>query len=102
MVANCPEGRSNHEQWFCTGLGFNPNGARGPLSPCYRAPPKLPPIRLGNEHAPDRLWPVALFEQFHLKLTEELLHSLRFESAGVPVVPLLRRAGLTAEMIGDP
>ena len=27
---------------FCTGLGFNPNGARGPLSlsPCYRASPK--------------------------------------------------------------
>src|SRR5512139_2921965 len=48
----------------------------------------LPPIGLGNEHAPDRLWPVALFEQFHLKLTEELLHSLRFDGLdGLAVDP---------------
>ncbi len=41
-----PTGQINDEQWhrfspeFCKGLGFNPNGARGPLSPCYRAPSK--------------------------------------------------------------
>src|SRR5262249_2175678 len=58
----------------------------------------LPPIRLGNVHAPNRLWPIALFEQLRLELTEELLHSLRFDGLdGLAVDP--RCAVVTAHLL---
>src|SRR5262249_57625977 len=49
----------------------------------------LPPIRLGNVHAPNRLWPIALFQHLPFDPTHELLHSLRFDGlAPLTVAPL--------------
>jgi hypothetical protein len=58
----------------------------------------LPPIGLGDEHTPHRLRPVALFEQFRLKFTEELLHSPRHDGLdGFAVDP--RRAAIAAHLL---
>jgi hypothetical protein len=73
-------------------------GLRHAILDARDAQRSLPPIGLGDEHTPHRLRPVALFEQFRLKFTEELLHSPRRDGLdGFAVDP--RRAAIAAHLL---